>query len=154
MITAAAVTALPVLGLAVPAAAHDEDATLHWENYEKITLTKNVGEPIDLAVLPDNRVLHTARSGEVRLTDPKTGVTKVVNTIPVYQNSEMGLQTVTLDPGFAENHWVYLYYSPKLNTPAGSAPTRCPRARTTRTGSSGRATTSCRGSSGPASRWT
>ncbi|GAA3833560.1 PQQ-dependent sugar dehydrogenase [Amycolatopsis tucumanensis] len=126
LITAAAVTALPLLGLAVPAAAHEEDAALHWENYEKITLTKNVGEPIDLAVLPDNRVLHTARSGEVRLTDPKTGVTKVVSTIPVYQNSEMGLQTVTLDPGFAENNWVYLYYSPKLNTPAGSAPNTLP----------------------------
>ncbi|MDQ0382069.1 PQQ-dependent sugar dehydrogenase [Amycolatopsis thermophila] len=126
LLTAAAVTALPVLGLAVPASALEEDPALNWTNYEKITLTKTVGEPIDLAVLPDSRVLHTARSGELRLTDPKTGVTKVVNTIPVYQNSEMGLQTVTLDPGFAENHWVYLYYSPKLNTPAGSAPERLP----------------------------
>ncbi|WP_299534822.1 PQQ-dependent sugar dehydrogenase [uncultured Streptomyces sp.] len=117
-------------GLAPAAQAHEghehEEPALDWANYEKVTLTKDTGEPIDLAVLPDNRVLHTARNGDVRLTDPATGVTKVVNHIDVYQNSEMGLQTVTLDPDFATNHWVYVYYSPPLNTPTGSAPERLP----------------------------
>jgi glucose/arabinose dehydrogenase len=106
---------------------------LDWSNYEKITLTKDTGEPIDLAVLPDGRVLHTARNGAVRLTTPDTGVTRVVNTIDVYTNSEDGLQTVTLDPDFATNHWVYLYYAPRVmqapypaTTPAGSAPNTLP----------------------------
>ena len=84
----------------------DTAAALDWSNYEKVLLTKNVGEPIDLAVMPDSKVLHTARNGDVRLTDPATGVTKVVNTIPVYANSEDGLQTVALDPDFEENNWV------------------------------------------------
>lgn len=69
-----------------------------WSNYEKILLTKNTGEPIDLAVLPDSRVLHTARNGDVRLTDPSTGATEIINTIDVYANSEDGLQTVSIDP--------------------------------------------------------
>ena len=127
-----------------------------WSNYEKITLTKDIGEPIDLAVLPDRRVLHTARNGDVRLTDPDTGVTKVVNTIHVYSNSEDGLQTVTLDPDFATNKWVYLYYAPRDDDGAlpGDHPgrfgarTRCPPVQTTPTGTSGRATTSSRASSG------
>ncbi|UYM06494.1 PQQ-dependent sugar dehydrogenase [Solicola gregarius] len=112
-------------------------AAKNWDNYEKVTLTKHVGEPIDLAVLPDSRVLHTARSGELRLTDPDTGLTKIVNDLDVYNNSEMGLQTVTLAPEFKKNHWVYVYYSPKRmtgkypkTTPTGSAPTTLPDGKT------------------------
>ncbi|MET9480165.1 PQQ-dependent sugar dehydrogenase [Streptomyces sp. NPDC006638] len=130
LIAGVLLTALPALGavgLAPAAQAHpDHEHALDWANYEKVTLTKDTGEPIDLAVLPDSRVLHTARNGDLRLTDPGSGVTKVVNHIDVYQNSEMGLQTVTLDPGFATNKWVYLYYSPPLDTPTGSAPERLP----------------------------
>ncbi|GAA0849145.1 PQQ-dependent sugar dehydrogenase [Streptosporangium amethystogenes subsp. fukuiense] len=122
-----------VVLVAVPAPAHAHEAATHWSNYEKITLTKNVGEPIDMAVLPDRRVLHTARNGDIRLTDGDTGITKVINTIPVYANSEDGLQTIAIDPGFARNKWVYVYYAPKTmtapypeTTPTGSAPNSLP----------------------------
>ena len=111
----------------------DTAAALDWSNYEKVLLTKNVGEPIDLAVMPDKKVLHTARNGDLRLTDPATGVTKTVNTIPVYINSEDGLQTVALDPDFENNNWVYLVYSPidadgdgVADTPVGNAPNSLP----------------------------
>ncbi|TWG07142.1 glucose/arabinose dehydrogenase [Streptomyces brevispora] len=134
LITGVLLVALPALGsvaIAPAAQAHpDHESALDWSNYEKVTLSKDTGEPIDLAVLPDSRVLHTARNGDLRMTDPGTGVTKVINHIDVYQNSEMGLQTVTLDPDFATNKWVYLYYSPPLNTPAGSAPEKLPAGQT------------------------
>jgi cytochrome c len=91
-------------------------------NYEKVILNDEPGEPMSLAVLPDGRVLHNTRAGQIRLYDPATGASPVINTIPVYQNSEDGLQSVTLDPNFAENKWVYLYYAPPLDTPVGSAP--------------------------------
>src|SRR5690349_16319806 len=111
----------------------DEIAATTWANYEKVTLTKDVGEPIDLAVLPDSRVLHTTRGGQVRLTDPSQGTTTVINTVDVYANSEDGLQTITLDPDFEENGWVYLYYAPRTmtapypaTTPTGSAPNSLP----------------------------
>ncbi|WP_336922230.1 PQQ-dependent sugar dehydrogenase [Aquipuribacter sp. SD81] len=110
------------------------EAALDWSNYEKITLTKETGEPVDMAVMPDRTVLHTARNGVLRHTDPGTGVTRVVNTIDVYANSEDGLQTVTLDPDFETNQWVYLYYAPRVmegdryptTTPSGSAPNTLP----------------------------
>jgi glucose/arabinose dehydrogenase len=127
------------LTIAQPAIAHeghdhgDEISATTWANYERITLSKDVGEAIDLAVLPDSRVLHTTRGGQVRLTDPALGTTTVVNTIPVYSNSEDGLQTVTLDPDFETNKWVYLYFAPRemvapypLTTPTGSAPNTLP----------------------------
>jgi glucose/arabinose dehydrogenase/PKD repeat protein len=132
----ATAAAAAVLG-AAPASAHegeiDEVSATTWANYERITLSKDVGEPIDLAVLPDLRVLHTTRNGQVRLTDPAQGTTTIVNTIEVYANSEDGLQTVALDPAFEENGWVYLYYAPRVmdapypaTTPVGSAPNTLP----------------------------
>jgi cytochrome c len=35
----------------------------------------------------------------------------------VYKHDEEGLQSVAIDPNFEDNHWVYAYYSPPLNTP-------------------------------------
>ena len=35
----------------------------------------------------------------------------------LYQHDEEGVQGIAIDPGFKKNHWVYLYYSPRLNTP-------------------------------------
>ncbi|WP_413451056.1 PQQ-dependent sugar dehydrogenase [Georgenia phoenicis] len=129
-----------------PDAPHDaapaqvaDDPALEWDNYEKVLVTKNTGEPIDLAVLPDSRVLHTARNGVVRLTDPATGATTQVAQLDVYANSEDGLQGVSLDPDFEENGWVYLVYAPRVmsgtaadgtpypeTTPAGNAPNSLP----------------------------
>ena len=136
---AALVLALVTTGgaLAGPAAAHDgvdhsaepgAQAALDWSNYEKITLTKDTGEPIDMAVMPDGKVLTTARNGDIRLTDPDAGTTKVVTTVPVYSNSEDGMQTVSLAPDFATSKWVYLYYAPRTMT--APYPTTTPAGRT------------------------
>src|SRR3954452_301752 len=108
VLLAAATLPLTLPG-AAPAFAHPgHDPATEWTNYEKITLTKNVGEPEDLAVLPDKRVLHSARTGDLRLTNPATCIAKIVNRFSVYNNSEGGLQTVAIDPHFAENKWVYI----------------------------------------------
>jgi PKD repeat protein/glucose/arabinose dehydrogenase/type 1 glutamine amidotransferase len=86
-------------------------------NYEKVTLNDEPGEPMSLAVLPDGRVLHNTRNGEIRLYDPRTGASPVITTIPVYTHDEDGLQTLAIDPDFTKNKWVYVYYAPPLDTP-------------------------------------
>jgi cytochrome c len=86
-------------------------------NYEKVTLNDEPGEPMSLAVLPDGRVLHNTRGGEIRMYDPSTGASPVITTVPVYSHDEDGLQTLAIDPDFATNKWVYIYYAPTLNTP-------------------------------------
>lgn len=93
-------------------------------NYEMnvIAAPPNLGEPIGIAVLPDGRVLQTARTGEVRLHDPAAGTSRVIATIPVYTHSEDGLYGPAIDPDFETNKWVYLYYAPPLDTPPGNAP--------------------------------
>jgi glucose/arabinose dehydrogenase/PKD repeat protein len=86
-------------------------------SFEKMTLDDYPGEPMNLAVLPDGRVLHTTRAGEVRLYDPDTGRNTLAAKLDVYQHDEEGLQNVAIDPQFSSNHWVYVYYSPPLDTP-------------------------------------
>ncbi|MFB7368663.1 ThuA domain-containing protein [Streptomyces sp. NPDC056222] len=99
-------------------------ATAAAEEFQQVTLAKGgeeVGEPMSLAVLPDRSVLHTSRGGELRRTDA-AGNTDVIGTIPVYSHDEEGLQGIGLDPDFARNNAIYLYYAPPLDTPAGDAP--------------------------------
>jgi glucose/arabinose dehydrogenase len=111
---------VPVFGSAPPAAAHAVNAA----DFQQVELARGVGEvgePMSLAVLPDRSVLHTARNGVLRRTTA-TGVTTVVGTLPVYTHEEEGLQGVGVDPGFASNRFIYLYYAPPLSTPSGDAP--------------------------------
>ncbi|HLL35329.1 MAG TPA: PQQ-dependent sugar dehydrogenase [Streptomyces sp.] len=104
-------------------AAADRDAVAA-EDFQQVTLAKGeaeVGEPMSLAVLPDRSVLHTSRDGELRLTDA-AGNTRLAGKLDVYSHDEEGLQGIGVDPDFENNRFIYLYYAPPLNTPAGDAP--------------------------------
>ena len=94
------------------------------EDFQQVTLAKGepeVGEPMSLAVLPDRSVLHTSRDGELRITDA-AGSTRLAGKLDVYSHDEEGLQGIGVDPEFSTNRFIYLYYAPPLNTPAGDAP--------------------------------
>ena len=108
-------------GIAYAAGTQEGDcgATLS-SSFEKVQLDKGLqmGEVMEIAVLPDERVLYTNRgtggttgSAQVRIYTPDSQSTSVAATIPVDQRYEDGLLGITLDPDFATNSWVYLYYS-------------------------------------------
>jgi cytochrome c len=103
--------------LAMPSIAAAQSAPPPDSEFEKVTLNDLPGEPMDLAVLPDGRVLHTTRPGELWLHNPQTGRNTLAATFNVYRHDEEGLQSVALDPNFSANGWVYVYYSPPLDTP-------------------------------------
>ena len=109
---------------AVPPAAH-AGSVIPPGDYQQVSLASGggeLGEAMSLAVLPDRSVVHTARDGTVRVTDA-AGNTTVAGRLNVYTHDEEGLQGVAADPNFATNRFVYLYYSPRLSTPDGDAPT-------------------------------
>jgi PKD repeat protein/glucose/arabinose dehydrogenase len=96
-------------------------------NYEqtKISAPPNLNEPIGFDQLPDGRIIQTARTGTVRLHDPATGTTQILAdfaspalplTQRIYTNSEDGLYGPAVDRNFAQNKWVYLFYSPQTVT--------------------------------------
>ncbi|HJU68785.1 MAG TPA: ThuA domain-containing protein [Gemmatimonadaceae bacterium] len=86
--------------------------------FTKVVLTEKLNEPVELAVLPDERVLFIERRGPVNLYNPATGRATRIATIPVSnkytkgQDGEDGLLGLAADPNFASNGWIYLYYSP------------------------------------------
>jgi len=86
--------------------------------FTKVVLAQKLDEPVELAVLPNDRVLFIERHGFVNLYTPANGRTTRIATIPVstkYADSsqaEDGLLGLAADPHFATNGWVYMYYSP------------------------------------------
>jgi cytochrome c len=86
--------------------------------FTKVVLAEKLDEPVELAVLPDERVLFIERHGYVNLYTPANGRTTRIATIPVstkYADSsqaEDGLLGLAADPNFATNGWIYMYYSP------------------------------------------
>ncbi|MGW1685974.1 ThuA domain-containing protein [Streptomyces albidoflavus] len=83
-----------------------------WDGYEKVTLDDNTADPMELDVAADGRVFYVQRSGELNIFDPATHTTRTAGKLDVYTGGEDGLVGMELDPDFAENHWVYLYYAP------------------------------------------
>jgi cytochrome c len=110
LVLGAAIASLAI-GAAPPAQAPPDS------EFEKVTLNDTPGEPMDLAVLPDGRVLHTTRPGELWLHDPETGLNTLAAEFDVYEHDEEGLQSIALDPNFKKTERIYVYYSPPLDTP-------------------------------------
>ncbi|MFD3436655.1 ThuA domain-containing protein [Streptomyces sp. NPDC058685] len=78
--------------------------------------TSDLADPFELAVAPDRRVFFIQRTGKVKVIDQQT--LKVTTALDFAYTPEMtsqsdGLLGLALDPGFAENHWLYLLNSDK-----------------------------------------
>jgi cytochrome c len=86
--------------------------------FTKVVLAEELDEPVELAVLPGERILFVERKGAVKLYSPATKKVKQIATIPVigkYNNGDVaedGLLGLVADPGFARNGFVYMFYSP------------------------------------------
>ncbi len=81
-------------------------------SYDFVTLDDNTSNPMAMDVAPDGRVFYAERDGRLRQIDPVTNVTSTAMTLPVTQANEDGFLGVVVDPNFATNGWIYLYYAP------------------------------------------
>ena len=110
--------------------AYDDGSKPDENRFTKVILAEKLNEPLEMAILPDERVLFIERHGKVQLYSPTTKQVKTIATIPVstkYKDAEGheteaedGLLGVNIDPDFVKNHWVYLYYSPAGTDPKNS----------------------------------
>ena len=76
------------------------------------TIATGLQVPWDIAFLPDGGALVTERPGRVRLLTGQGRLQREpVARIAVTQAGEGGLLGIALDPDFADNHLVYLYFS-------------------------------------------
>src|SRR3989344_3553522 len=76
-------------------------------------IAQNLEIPWGLVFLPNKSILFTERTGRVRMIDKngKLSPTPVVTISAVKHIGEGGLLGITLHPYFAENGYVYLYYT-------------------------------------------
>jgi cytochrome c len=79
--------------------------------FTKTVLDFNLDEPTEMAILPDGRIIFLQRKGEVKLYTPADGKVNVINTFKVGTKFEDGMIGLTVDPDFAKNNWVYVFYS-------------------------------------------
>lgn len=84
-------------------------------SFTKTVVAEALNEPMQLAELPDGKIMLIERRGAIKLYDPATGLMNVAHTLPVIFENEDGLLGVAIDPNWNQNHWIYLYYSPVGN---------------------------------------
>jgi cytochrome c len=80
-------------------------------SFEKVTLDDNTSNPMMLDITGDGRVFYIDRLGDVKVVRPSGGTATAAH-LDVFTANESGLLGMALDPGFATNNWIYLYYSP------------------------------------------
>ena len=95
-------------------------------SFEKVTLDSNTSDPMELDVAARRAGASTSSAtGGVQVIKPTRTPRSPRRRSTVFTGNEDGLLGITLDPNFATNHWVYLYYAP--DTAAATAAT-CSRA--------------------------
>jgi len=106
---------------AAGAAEGDVHASLA-SNYEKVVLAENVAIPMELDVAVDGRVFFIERAGALMVWEPGATEARAAGWLPVHMLIEDGLLGLALDPNFAVNNWIYLFYAP-----ADAGPSRLSR---------------------------
>lgn len=91
-------------------------------SYSRVILSNEPANPMELAVADDGRVFYIERTGELRVWLPQTSEVVEAAVIDVDTSSENGLLGLALDPAFAQNSTLYLYYSAPLDTPLPAGP--------------------------------
>jgi glucose/arabinose dehydrogenase len=76
------------------------------------TVATGLEIPWEIAFLPDGRALVTERPGRVRILDRNRHLlARPAARVKVSVQGEGGLLGLAIDPGFARNRYVYLYYT-------------------------------------------
>ncbi|MFD2935013.1 PQQ-dependent sugar dehydrogenase, partial [Spirosoma flavum] len=68
-------------------------------------------DPTSMEFAPDGRLFVTEKPGRVRIIKNGTLLSTPFLTLSVNNNDERGLQSITFDPDFANNQYVYVYYA-------------------------------------------
>ena len=74
-----------------------------------------LSSPIDFAFAPDGRIFLASKSGDVWIIQDGALLPDPFITLPVNTYWDRGLQSIVLDPNFATNSYVYLYYTYENN---------------------------------------
>lgn len=79
------------------------------------TLATGMNQPMELEIAPDGRIFFNEINGKLRIFKPGVGIVEA-GRISVFTAQENGFLGFALDPKFAQNSRIYLFYSPTNHT--------------------------------------
>ena len=79
--------------------------------FELETLVKNLDTPWAIDFLPNGNMIFTERPGRVSIFDFDSKEIRIIANIDVSEIGESGLSGIAIDPNYANNHFVYVYYT-------------------------------------------
>jgi glucose/arabinose dehydrogenase/regulation of enolase protein 1 (concanavalin A-like superfamily) len=87
------------------------EAALLPTGFAESTVASGLAAPTAMAFAPDGRLFVCEQGGKLRVIKNGILLTTPFLTLPVDNTGERGLLGVAFDPGFATNHFVYVYYT-------------------------------------------
>lgn len=109
---AAAVLAVLILLVSFSAFAQKPTVQTKAGSIDIQTIAENLNHPWGMAFLPDNRLLVTERSGNLRILDKNNQLSEPLKGTPeVFAVGHGGMLDVALHPDFEKNNYVYLSFS-------------------------------------------
>ena len=95
-----------------PCVTQAQENTYDPNRFEKTLVVGGLTQPMEMAIAPDGTIYLIELAGKIKAIDPNTGESKTIGSLKVTTEQENGLIGIALDPKFAQNHWMYLQYSP------------------------------------------
>ncbi|MCC8407964.1 ThuA domain-containing protein [Mucilaginibacter sp. UR6-1] len=83
--------------------------------FVKTVLVDDLDSPMELAISNDGRIYYTQLGGDLSVYDTRKKSYKKIIKMPI-TDRHTGLIGIALDPGFEQNHFIYLYYTPAGQT--------------------------------------
>jgi glucose/arabinose dehydrogenase len=88
-----------------------QPATTLIPGFVQTTMVAGLHTPTSMEFAPDGRLFVAEKGGQVRVVDHGTLLPAPFVTVPVNTKFERGLDGLTLDPHFAQNGYIYVYYT-------------------------------------------
>lgn len=108
-------SALVVLACALFLVSLVDAATLP-EDFIETPVASGLVMPTAMVFAPDGRLFVCEKTGAVRVVRDGALLTAPFVRLSVNSGGEGGLLGIALDPNFAANHWIYLYYTATMPT--------------------------------------
>ncbi len=74
-------------------------------------IASGLTNPTSMALAPDGRIFVAQQGGQLRVVRNNVLLPTPFLTVSVTSTNERGLLGVTFDPNFAQNRYVYVYYT-------------------------------------------
>lgn len=81
------------------------------EGFTETQVAAKLSSPTALDVAPDGRVFVAQQNGVIRIIENDVLLPTPFASLAADGSGERGLEGITLDPNFATNHYVYVYYT-------------------------------------------